>query len=173
MLVFHIGILTETERSKVAKRKTATHLNKLIFFFFSHNRTAVPHKMHPCGAEMEHEEKPVMQHPIPDRHEGSCPKLAVPDCSAAALLSWDNAVAGERQGWSDAWVPQTQQSEPLAWKTLCPTWRANVAYPDLEFAMSAGSQWVGSAFRGPLHLRGRSGSSGRDQQGGEKIGSGS
>lgn len=70
---------------------------------------------------MEHEEKPVMQHPIPDRHEGSCPKLAVPDCSAAALLSWDNAVAGERQGWSDAWVPQTQQSEPLAWKTLCPT----------------------------------------------------
>lgn len=34
MLVFHIGILTETERSKVAKRKTATHLNKLIIFFF-------------------------------------------------------------------------------------------------------------------------------------------
>lgn len=35
MLVFHIGILTETERSKEAKRKTATHLNKLIIFFFS------------------------------------------------------------------------------------------------------------------------------------------
>ena len=94
MLVFRIGILTETERNKVAKCKTATHQ----IFFFPHNRGTVTRRMHLCGAGTEHKEKPVMQHPILDRHEGSCPKLSVLDHAAAALLYRDDAMAWERWG---------------------------------------------------------------------------
>lgn len=76
--------------------------------------------MQPCGAGMEHKEKPVMQHPFPDRHEGSCSKLEVLDRSAAVLLNWEDAVAGERQGQQagegcgDTPVPETQQSKLVA-----------------------------------------------------------
>lgn len=177
MSVFHIGILTETERSKVVRCKTATHLN--FGGFFAHNGTAVTHKMHLCGAGREHKEKPVMQHPFPDCHEGSCPKLAALDRPDPALLYWNDAVAGERQGQQagegcgDARVPETQQSKLVAWKSLHPTWCADVTYPDLEFAWWASSRRVGRALKGPLHLRGRAGSSGRDEQGEEQTGSGS
>lgn len=52
-------------------------------------------------------------------------------------------------------------------------WRANIAYPDLEFVLSARSWQVGRTVKGPLHLQGGAGCSGRDKQGGQQVGSGS
>lgn len=155
----------------MVKCKTETLLNNLLLFY--HNGRAVTHKTQACGAGMEHKGKPVMQHRFPHRHEGSWAKLAVLDHFAAALVYWDDAVAGERQGQGcdGARVPETQQSKPVAWKSLCPTWCANVAYPDLEFTSSAGSRQVGRALKVLLRLQGRAGSSGREEQGEEQMGS--
>lgn len=102
--------------------------------------------------------------------EGSCPKLEAPKllCYCFAILKWCCfwGEAGQQpgQGCSNEWVPQTQQSKVIAWKSLSPMWCTSFAYPDLEFALSAGSWWVGRALKGPRHLWGTTGNSGWDKQ---------
>lgn len=124
--------------------------------------------MHPRGAGTEHKEKQVMQHPFPDLCEGGELPQAKLLCCCFAILRWccGWGEAGQQpgQGCSNQWVPQTQQSKLIAWKSLCPMWCTSFVYPDLEFVWSAGSWWVGRALQGPLHLWGTTGNSGWDNQ---------
>lgn len=128
-------------------------------FFSPHNRTPVTHKMHPCVVGTEHKEQ--QSHSIHLQisvRKGSCPTLAAPKllCCCFAILRWccGWGEAGQQpgQGCSNERVPQTQQSQLIAWESLCPVWCTSFAYPDLEFAWSAGSWWVGRGLKGPLHL---------------------
>lgn len=88
MLVFHTGILTETERSKVVKCKPETHPP---FFFLAHNSTAATHKTHLCGGGMEHKEKPVMQHP----------RGEIPQAVSSGPLCYCFATLGGCCGWGE------------------------------------------------------------------------
>lgn len=134
MLVFHIGILTDTERSKAAKCKTATHLN--IFF-----PLLTEQESHINCISVEQEQGRSKSQSCSIHFliamRGGAPSwqswTTLPLLCCIEMMLWLGRGRGSRQGvgCGDVQVPETQQSKLVAWKSLCPMWCDNVAYTDL------------------------------------------